>query len=156
MAEAEFVASKLWLHRCREQKELLTEHLFTIIQQNEVRKARKLAELMGHLEMDGIVSDADLPTLPTLPLLHNDVKAQRQGWQSPVNTPLQELGSSPEKESDPTPVAVGTGVVDTPETSASIGNDGEIARQTNSSEASGAAEEEADSRGSTASTDQGN
>ena len=73
-AEAEFVASKLHLHRCQEQKELLTEHLFTIIQQNEVRKARKIAELMGQLEMEGVMDEADLPTLPPLPLLHNDVE----------------------------------------------------------------------------------
>jgi len=35
-----------------ERKELLTKHLCTIIEQNEMRKAQKLSELMAKLETD--------------------------------------------------------------------------------------------------------
>lgn len=50
-AEAEYVAAKLDLQRKTETKEQLTEHLCTIIQQNELRKAKKLEELMLQLEV---------------------------------------------------------------------------------------------------------
>lgn len=50
-AEAEFVMAKLELHKKTELKEQLTEHLCAIIQQNELRKARKLEELMEQLEL---------------------------------------------------------------------------------------------------------
>ena len=60
-AEKEYVAAKLELHRAAEAKELLAEHLCSIIQQNEMRKANKLAELMTKLNLgettpDGVVS----------------------------------------------------------------------------------------------------
>ncbi|TRZ02414.1 hypothetical protein DNTS_034469 [Danionella cerebrum] len=51
-AEAEYVCAKLDLHRKTEVKEQLTEHLCAIIQQNELRKARKLDELMLQLELN--------------------------------------------------------------------------------------------------------
>eukprot|EP00062_Callorhinchus_milii_P010760 gi/632955998/ref/XP_007893742.1/ PREDICTED: RAB6-interacting golgin [Callorhinchus milii] len=51
-AEVEYVASKLNLHKKIELKEQLTEHLCTIIQQNELRKAQKLEELMQQLEVE--------------------------------------------------------------------------------------------------------
>ncbi|XP_030627884.1 RAB6-interacting golgin [Chanos chanos] len=50
-AESEYVAAKLDLHRKTEVKEQLTEHLCAIIQQNELRKAMKLEELMQQLEV---------------------------------------------------------------------------------------------------------
>ncbi|XP_036756856.2 RAB6-interacting golgin isoform X2 [Manis pentadactyla] len=50
-AEAEYVAAKLDLQRKTEVKEQLTEHLCTIIQQNELRKARKLEELLRQLDV---------------------------------------------------------------------------------------------------------
>ncbi|XP_059001612.1 RAB6-interacting golgin [Mustela lutreola] len=50
-AEAEYVAAKLELQRKTETKERLTEHLCTIIQQNELRKAKKLEELMQQLDV---------------------------------------------------------------------------------------------------------
>ena len=43
--------AKLNLHKKQERKELLTEHLMTIIQESESRKADKLAELMNQLEI---------------------------------------------------------------------------------------------------------
>ncbi|XP_067274728.1 RAB6-interacting golgin isoform X1 [Pseudorasbora parva] len=51
-AEAEYVAAKIDLHRKTEVKEQLTEHLCAIIQQNELRKACKLDELMLQLELN--------------------------------------------------------------------------------------------------------
>lgn len=50
-AEAEYVSAKLDLHRKTEVKEQLTEHLCAIIQQNELRKAHKLEELMQQLQL---------------------------------------------------------------------------------------------------------
>lgn len=50
-AEAEYVVAKLDLHKKTEVKEHLTEHLCAIIQQNELRKAQKLEELMQQLQL---------------------------------------------------------------------------------------------------------
>ena len=50
-AEAEFIAAKLDLHHRTERKELLTEHLYTVIQANEERKAKKLEALMAKLNL---------------------------------------------------------------------------------------------------------
>ncbi|XP_049785615.1 RAB6-interacting golgin [Schistocerca cancellata] len=50
-AEKEFLDAKMHLFSKLERKELLTEHLCTIIEQNEMRKARKLSELMDKLEL---------------------------------------------------------------------------------------------------------
>ncbi|XP_008336369.1 RAB6-interacting golgin [Cynoglossus semilaevis] len=50
-AEAEFVTAKIELHKKTEVKEQLTEHLCAIIQQNELRKAHKLEELMQQLQL---------------------------------------------------------------------------------------------------------
>ncbi|XP_037933353.1 RAB6-interacting golgin-like [Teleopsis dalmanni] len=44
--EAQFLKSKIDLHNAAEKKELLTEHLCTVIAHNEDRKAQKLSELM--------------------------------------------------------------------------------------------------------------
>jgi len=56
-AEAEFVAAKLDLHRKTERKEMLTEHLLAVIQQNEERKAKKLEELMAKLDVSDLPLD---------------------------------------------------------------------------------------------------
>ncbi|XP_047230701.1 RAB6-interacting golgin [Girardinichthys multiradiatus] len=50
-AEAEYVMAKLDLHKKTEVKEQMTEHLCAIIQQNELRKAQKLEELMQQLQL---------------------------------------------------------------------------------------------------------
>ena len=39
------------LHKKTEKKDLLTEHLYTIIRENELRKAKKLEELMAKLNV---------------------------------------------------------------------------------------------------------
>lgn len=50
-AEKEFINAKVNLHDKTELKDQLAEHLCSIIQQNEERKAKKLAELMAKLEL---------------------------------------------------------------------------------------------------------
>ena len=50
-AEKEYVNSKLDLKLKEERKEELTQHLYTIIQENELRKANKLEELMRKLNL---------------------------------------------------------------------------------------------------------
>ncbi|XP_075230435.1 uncharacterized protein LOC142329603 [Lycorma delicatula] len=50
-AEKEFLDAKLDLFNKKERKELLTSHLCTIIEQNEMRKAKKLSDLMMQLEI---------------------------------------------------------------------------------------------------------
>ncbi|XP_041482142.1 RAB6-interacting golgin-like isoform X2 [Lytechinus variegatus] len=67
-AEAEFVAAKIHLHKASEMKEALTEHLCTIIHENELRKARKLEELVSKLEVENLdefeIPDETPPTSP--------------------------------------------------------------------------------------------
>ncbi|XP_059177199.1 RAB6-interacting golgin-like [Physella acuta] len=69
-AEKEFVAAKMDLFSKGEVKERLTEHLYTIIHQNEVRKARKLVELMEKLAMEVTPEEMEL-TIPAIPQLTN-------------------------------------------------------------------------------------
>lgn len=66
-AEAEFIAAKQILHDTSETKELLSEHLCNVIQQNEIRKAKKLAELLHALNVEsGVAPSASMPSLPVL------------------------------------------------------------------------------------------
>lgn len=55
--ESQFLAAKLNLHQVSEKKEMLTEHLCTIISHNEDRKAKKLSELLDKV---GLNSDDQL------------------------------------------------------------------------------------------------
>lgn len=50
--ESQFLAAKLDLHHITEKKELLTEHLCTIISHNENRKAQKLSELLDKVGLN--------------------------------------------------------------------------------------------------------
>lgn len=50
--ESQFLKMKLDLHNAAERKELLTEHLYTIIAHNEDRKAQKLSELMSRVGLN--------------------------------------------------------------------------------------------------------
>ena len=50
-AEREYVSAKLSLATCTERKELLSQHLCAVIQENEGRKASKLAQLMHELNI---------------------------------------------------------------------------------------------------------
>lgn len=55
--ESQFLAAKLNLHQISEKKEMLTEHLCTIISHNEDRKAQKLSELLDKVGLNNPASD---------------------------------------------------------------------------------------------------
>uniref|UniRef100_K7G029 RAB6-interacting golgin n=1 Tax=Pelodiscus sinensis TaxID=13735 RepID=K7G029_PELSI len=76
-AEAEYVAAKLDLQRKTELKERLTEHLCTIIQQNELRKAKKLEELMKQLEVEADEENLELEIEVERMLQHQEAEAGR-------------------------------------------------------------------------------
>jgi len=92
-AELEFIEAKTDLHRKCESKDLLTEHLYTVIHQNELRKSKKLAELMRKLELeigdicDGELNSADVLPVPiclTMPSVRSSV--QHIGQSSPTSS----------------------------------------------------------------------
>nr|XP_016933457.1 RAB6-interacting golgin [Drosophila suzukii] len=60
--EAQFLRAKIELHNASEKKELLTEHLCTVIAHNEDRKAQKLTELMQKV---GLAPTDEPPSSPT-------------------------------------------------------------------------------------------
>ena len=53
------MSAKLDLKLKCDRKEELTQHLFTIIQENELRKSKKLEELMSKLNLNENVSEVD-------------------------------------------------------------------------------------------------
>jgi len=65
-AEREFIEAKQLLFGKRERKELLTEHLCTIIEQNEMRKAHRLTDLMVQLSQQDQVTDNAFTEVNTL------------------------------------------------------------------------------------------
>ncbi|NXH19916.1 GORAB protein, partial [Bucco capensis] len=81
-AESEYVAAKLDLQHKTEIKEHLTEHLCTIIQQNELRKARKLEELMQQLEVEADEENLELEIEVERMLQQQEAEAGRQDSQS--------------------------------------------------------------------------
>ncbi|XP_053549074.1 RAB6-interacting golgin isoform X2 [Bombina bombina] len=76
-AETEYVASKLDLHKKTEIKEQLTEHLCTIIQQNEMRKAKKLEELMQQLDVETDEEKLELEIEVDQMLQQQEIEARR-------------------------------------------------------------------------------
>ncbi|XP_020612357.1 RAB6-interacting golgin-like [Orbicella faveolata] len=102
-AEKEFVEAKMDLHKKTEKKDLLTEHLYTIIRENELRKAKKLEELMAKLNVatdetlsedktavleagsdeSGIVQNSDI-SVPQEEKVNCELKPESNN--SPVNT----------------------------------------------------------------------
>lgn len=81
-AESEYVAAKLDLQHKTEIKEHLTEHLCTIIQQNELRKARKLEELMQQLDVEADEENLELEIEVERMLQQQETEAGRQSSQS--------------------------------------------------------------------------
>ncbi|XP_058556050.1 RAB6-interacting golgin isoform X2 [Neofelis nebulosa] len=77
-AEAEYVTAKLELQRKTEIKEQLTEHLCTIIQQNELRKAKKLEELMQQLDVQADEETLELEVEVERLLREQEAEAGRQ------------------------------------------------------------------------------
>ncbi|XP_054142148.1 RAB6-interacting golgin [Melozone crissalis] len=81
-AESEYVAAKLELQHKTELKEHLTEHLCTIIQQNELRKARKLQELMQQLDVQADEENLELEIEVEQMLQQQEAEAGRQSSQA--------------------------------------------------------------------------
>ncbi|NXF11510.1 GORAB protein, partial [Smithornis capensis] len=94
-AEAEYVAAKLDLQHKTEMKEQLTEHLCTIIQQNELRKARKLEELMQQLDVEADEENLELEIEVERMLQQQEAEAGRQGSQAHSHTGTAKESPSP-------------------------------------------------------------
>ncbi|KAG8132934.1 hypothetical protein E2320_010752 [Naja naja] len=77
-AESEYVTAKLDLQKKTEVKEQLAEHLSTIIQQNELRKAKKLEELMKELEVEADEENLELEIEVEQMLQQQETEARRQ------------------------------------------------------------------------------
>ncbi|XP_075472949.1 RAB6-interacting golgin [Ascaphus truei] len=77
-AETEYIASKLDLHKKMEIKEHMTEHLCTIIQQNELRKSKKLEELMQQLDVETDEENLELEIEVEQMLQKQEAEARRQ------------------------------------------------------------------------------
>lgn len=72
------MAAKLDLQKKTEVKEQLAEHLSTIIQQNELRKAKKLEELMKELEVEADEENLELEIEVEQMLQQQATEAKRQ------------------------------------------------------------------------------
>ncbi|XP_008944496.1 PREDICTED: RAB6-interacting golgin, partial [Merops nubicus] len=94
-AESEYVAAKLDLQHKTEIKEHLTEHLCTIIQQNELRKARKLEELMQQLEMEADEENLELEIEVERMLQQQEAEAGKQVSQSQSHAGTAEESPAP-------------------------------------------------------------
>ncbi|XP_045694338.1 RAB6-interacting golgin isoform X2 [Phyllostomus hastatus] len=90
--EAEYVTAKLDLQRKTDIKEQLTEHLCTIIQQNELRKAKKLEELMQQLDVQADEESLELD-VEVERLLHEQ-EAEAGKHKVHGERPLQPSGES--------------------------------------------------------------
>lgn len=91
-AEAEYVTAKLDLQRKTDIKEQLTEHLCTIIQQNELRKARKLEELMQQLDVQADEETLELEVEVERLLHEQEAEAEKQMVH--VERPFEPSGES--------------------------------------------------------------
>ncbi|XP_036199096.1 RAB6-interacting golgin isoform X3 [Myotis myotis] len=91
-AEAEYVTAKLDLQRKTDTKEQLTEHLCTIIQQNELRKAKKLEELMQQLDVQADEETLELEVEVERLLHEQEAEAGKQKVHG--ERPLQPSGES--------------------------------------------------------------
>ncbi|XP_060088569.1 RAB6-interacting golgin [Heteronotia binoei] len=98
-AEAEYVVAKLDLQKKTEVKEQLTEHLCTIIQQNELRKARKLEELMQQLEVVLDEENLELEIEVEQMLLQQEGGALGQAGQSRKPVPVAPEVAAPQGHS---------------------------------------------------------
>ncbi|KAM3915367.1 RAB6-interacting golgin [Leptodactylus fuscus] len=116
-AESEYVVAKLDLYKKTQIKEQLTEHLCTIIQQNELRKAKKLEELMQQLEVEADDERLDLEieveqmlqqqeAEATKQLEKSDVEKSQQVSKSDFNEPSS--GKEATAERDPGPSQTNT------------------------------------------------
>lgn len=98
--EKEYVDAKTELFKRMQRKEMLTEHLCAIIEQNENRKANKLVELMKQLEME--VLTEDLMQNGIEPILSNLCMLNNESYHScPTLKPSSEDHSQDKSEPEP-------------------------------------------------------
>ncbi|KAM6455276.1 RAB6-interacting golgin isoform 1-T1 [Liasis olivaceus] len=95
-AESEYVAAKLDLQKKTEVKEQLTEHLSTIIQQNELRKAKKLEELMKQLEVEADEENLELEIEVEQMLQQQEAEAGRQVAEAQKLAPVGVQNTAPQ------------------------------------------------------------
>ncbi|KAM3839859.1 RAB6-interacting golgin isoform 1-T1 [Vipera latastei] len=95
-AESEYVDAKLDLQKKTEIKEQLAEHLSTIIQQNELRKAKKLEELMKELEVEADEENLELETEVEQMLQQQEAEARRQEIQTQKLAPAEVQNTDPQ------------------------------------------------------------
>lgn len=99
-AEKEFVAAKMYLHKMEEKKEALTEHLFAIIHQNELRKAKKLEELVTSLDADELHLITDESQVTSPPVNHSPTSETSTDVSSQKAEEKVTEGTSEPKEND--------------------------------------------------------
>lgn len=99
-AEKEFVAAKMYLHKMEEKKEALTEHLFAIIHQNELRKAKKLEELVTSLDSDELHLMPDESQVTSSPVNHSPQSETSTDVSSQKTEEKVTDGTSEPKEND--------------------------------------------------------
>ncbi|XP_042317158.1 RAB6-interacting golgin [Sceloporus undulatus] len=87
-AESEYVSAKLDLQKKSELKEQLTEHLSTIIQQNELCKTQKLEELMQQLEVEADEENLQLEIEVEQMVQQQKVEGRKQLGKSQKFTPV--------------------------------------------------------------------
>ncbi|KAM9324490.1 RAB6-interacting golgin-like [Gastrophryne carolinensis] len=100
-AESEFVAAKLDLHKKSQIKEQLAEHLCTIIQQNELRKYKRLEELMQQLEVETDEESLELEIEVDLQQQADETRKPLTSTteQDPKHATIQELPSNEKEKS---------------------------------------------------------
>lgn len=96
------MTAKVDLHKKTEVKEQLTEHLYAIIQQNELRKANKLEELMQQLNAAEEVKEERGDALVQIQVAtkHCQPSEEDEGGdvQQPAETQQQPLENGVQKE----------------------------------------------------------
>ncbi|XP_018114272.1 RAB6-interacting golgin isoform X2 [Xenopus laevis] len=98
-AEAEYILAKVDFHKKTELKEQLTEHLCTIIQQNEARKAKKLEELMQQLEVEADEEKLELEIEVEQMLQQQEAEAKKRVATQEIQA---QVASPTEKNIEPT------------------------------------------------------
>ena len=89
--------AKVALHHSTEHKELLAEHLCAVIQENEIRKAKKLEELMVKLNISA--GDEEGSIAPKALLYQRTPTPRYEHWpQSPARKIDTVTGYQPEKD----------------------------------------------------------
>ncbi|KAL0279834.1 UNVERIFIED_CONTAM: hypothetical protein PYX00_001311 [Menopon gallinae] len=78
-AEKEYLEAKSTLFSKLERKEMLTKHLCTIIEQNEMRKAQKLSELMEKLRINENGAKYDSNAVIISPYYESALKEEESG-----------------------------------------------------------------------------